>query len=85
VCPGLAHRNVRCTRTVQSQTRHSRVSQGVLRYNLADCPMCHRTVQCNSGAMVTSRNGRLQKLRIRATVKNSARRVRAARQRRTGH
>jgi hypothetical protein len=45
--------------------------------------VCHRTVRYDSGATTTSRNGRLQKLKIRATVKNSARRVRAARQRRT--
>jgi hypothetical protein len=31
--------SVRCTRTVQSQTHHSRVSQGALRYNSPDCPV----------------------------------------------
>jgi hypothetical protein len=82
VCPGLAHRTVRCTRTVQSQTRHSQVSQGALHYNSPDCPMCHRTVRCTSGATATLRNGRLEKLKIQM---NSARQSRAARQRRTGH
>jgi hypothetical protein len=69
---GVPLDSVRCTRTIQSQTRHSRVSQGVLRYNLPDCPVCHRTVRCASGVTATSRNGRLQKRAIRATVKNSA-------------
>jgi hypothetical protein len=36
VCPGLAHRTVRCTRTVQLQTRHPQVSLGVLLYNSPD-------------------------------------------------
>jgi hypothetical protein len=31
--------SVRCTRTVQSQTSHSLVSQGALRYNSPDCPV----------------------------------------------
>jgi hypothetical protein len=31
---------VRCTRTVQLQTRHPRVSLGVLCYNSSDCPVC---------------------------------------------
>jgi hypothetical protein len=35
---------VRYMRTVQLQTRHPRVSLGLLRYNSPDCPMCHRTV-----------------------------------------
>jgi hypothetical protein len=82
---GVPPDTVQCTRTVQYPTRHSRVSQGALRYNSPDCPVCHRTVRCTSGATTTSHNGRLQKLRIRATVKNSARRDKAARQRRTGH
>jgi hypothetical protein len=83
-CP-VCHRTVRCTRTVQSQTSHSRVFASALCYNSQDCPVCHRTARCTSGATATSRNGRLQKLKIRATVKNSARRVKAARRRRTGH
>jgi hypothetical protein len=76
--------SVRCTRTVQLQTRHLRVSEDALRYNSLDCSMCHRTVRCTSGATATSRNGRLEKLNSRATVRNSARQSRAARQRRTG-
>jgi hypothetical protein len=54
--------SVLCTKTVQSKTCHSRVSQGTLRYNSPDCPVCHRTVQCTSGATAPWRNGRLQKL-----------------------
>jgi hypothetical protein len=64
VCPGLAHGTVRCTRIVQLQTRHLRVSKGALRYNSPDCPVCHRTIRCTSGATTTSAtvdyNGHLQ-------------------------
>jgi hypothetical protein len=35
--------NVRCTRTVQLQTRHPRVSLGVLCYNSPDCPVHQRS------------------------------------------
>jgi hypothetical protein len=57
VCPGLAHRTVRCT-TGQcpvhqgelAQTLHLRVSQAQLRYNSPDCSVRHRTVRCTSGA-----------------------------------
>jgi hypothetical protein len=55
--------SVRCTRTVQDQTRQSRVSPAPLRYNSPDCPVCHRTVRCTSGATAPSCNGRLQKLK----------------------
>jgi hypothetical protein len=53
--------SVRCTRTIQSQTRHSRVSQGALRYNSPDCLVCHRTLRCDSGVTTIQCNGRLQK------------------------
>jgi hypothetical protein len=57
VCPGLAHRTVWCT-TGQcpvhqggtAQTPQLRVSHAPLRYNSPDCPVCHRTVRCTSGA-----------------------------------
>jgi hypothetical protein len=65
--------NVRCTRTVQLRTRHPRVSLGVLRYNSPDCPVCHQTVRCTSGATAPSRKGRLQKLKNQM---NSAQTVR---------
>jgi hypothetical protein len=55
--------SVRCTRTVQRPTLNSRVSQGALRYNSPDCPVCHQTVRCTSGATTPSRSGRLQKLK----------------------
>jgi hypothetical protein len=55
--PGLAHRIVRCAtgqcpvpRVVRLQTCHLRVSGEPLRYNSPDCPVCHRTVRCASGA-----------------------------------
>jgi hypothetical protein len=57
VCPGLAHRTVRCTtgqclvhQGESAQTLQLRVSQAQLRYNSPDCPVCHRTVRCTSGA-----------------------------------
>jgi hypothetical protein len=79
VCPGLAHRTVFGAPGPYSLKL---VTLGFLRARSA---IIHRTIWCDSAATATSRNGRLQKLKIRATMKNSARRVRAARQRRTGH
>jgi hypothetical protein len=35
--------SVRCTRSIQLQTRHSGVSLGVLRYNSPDCPVHQRS------------------------------------------
>jgi hypothetical protein len=35
--------SVRCTRTVQSPSSHSRVSSGALRYNSLDCPVHHQS------------------------------------------
>jgi hypothetical protein len=51
--------SVRCTRTVQLRTSHLRVSPAPLRYNSPDCPVCHRTVRCTSGATTLQRNDRL--------------------------
>jgi hypothetical protein len=62
--------SVRCTRSVQKSTSHSRVSPGALRYNSSDCPVCHRTVRCDSGATAIQRNGRLQRLLMSATVRD---------------
>jgi hypothetical protein len=56
---GVPPDSVRCTRTVQLQTRHLRVSLAPLRYNSPDCPVCHWTIRCTSGAMALQRNGRL--------------------------
>jgi hypothetical protein len=61
--------NVRCTRTVQSQTSHSRVFASALRYNSPDCPVCHRTVRSTSGVTTIQRNGRLQHTPCNATVR----------------
>jgi hypothetical protein len=44
--------SVRCTREERLQTLHLRVSQAHLRYNSPDCPVCHRTVRCASGATI---------------------------------
>jgi hypothetical protein len=61
VCCGLAHRTVRCTRTVQGSISHSRENTGALRYNSLDCSVCHWTVRCVSGQRLSAHNGRLQK------------------------
>jgi hypothetical protein len=57
VCPGLAQRTVRCAngqcpvhQGELTPTLQLRVSQAQLRYNSPDCPVCHRTVRCTSGA-----------------------------------
>jgi hypothetical protein len=42
-----------------AQTIHSQVFSGALCYNSPDCPVCHQTVRCTSGATANSRNGRL--------------------------
>jgi hypothetical protein len=61
--------SVRCTSTVQSQTRHSRVSQGALCYNSPDCLVCHRTIRCDCGVTAIQRNGRLQRTPTNATLR----------------
>jgi hypothetical protein len=76
---GVPPDSVRCTRTVQLQTRHHRVSQATLRYNSPDCLLCHRIVRCTSGATTTSCNGRLQKPLTPWIVKNSAHRSQSSR------
>jgi hypothetical protein len=83
VCPGLAHRTVRCTRTIHLRTLHLRVSEASLRYNSPDCPVSRRTVRCTSGATATSAtvdcNGHLRTLQCT----DSSRRSQSSRQRRT--
>jgi hypothetical protein len=51
VCPGLAHRTVRCAtgqcpvhQGTPNQTLHLREISEALRYNSPDCPVYHRTV-----------------------------------------
>jgi hypothetical protein len=51
VCPGLAHRTVRCAtgqcpahQGTSSQTSHLREFSETLHYNSPDCPVYHRTV-----------------------------------------
>ena len=67
---GVPSDSVRCTMTVQSQTRHSRVFPGALRYNSPDCPVHQR-----SNGYFAQRS--CAKVALTATVKNSAHRVRA--------
>jgi hypothetical protein len=62
--------SVRCTRTVQMSTSHSREFQGALRYNSPNCLVCHRTVRWPSKQRLSSANGRLQKYLPRWTVRD---------------
>jgi hypothetical protein len=77
VCPGLAHRTVRCAtgqcpvyQGTQLQTRHLRENQRVLRYNSPDCPVCQRS----NGYF--SANGRLQPHLMRYSARQSQSSVR---------
>jgi hypothetical protein len=58
VCPGLAHRTVS---GAPGPYGPKLATFGFLRARSA---IIHRTVRCTSGATTTSRNGRLQKLKI---------------------
>jgi hypothetical protein len=75
VCPGLAHRTVRCAtgqcpvhQGLQLRTTHLREFWRPLRYNSSDCPVAHRTVRWHTGLSgvpaeqrLLRANGRLQK------------------------
>jgi hypothetical protein len=61
-----------------AQTPKLRVLQAQLRYNSPDCPVCHRTVRCTSGATTTC----AQQSTLQSEQCNSD--VRAAGQRGTG-
>jgi hypothetical protein len=76
VCSGLAHR------TVSDAPVPYRVQIDTLGFLQARSTIIHRTVRCTSGATSTSRNGRLQKLKNRWTVRD---RVRAQSQWHTRH
>jgi hypothetical protein len=58
---GVPPDSVWCTRTVQLQTRHLRVSQAALRYNSPDCPVHQRSngyfVQRSTAKAADSVNG----------------------------
>jgi hypothetical protein len=47
---GVPPDSVWCTREDRLQTLHLRVFQAHLRYNSPNCPVCHRTVRCATGA-----------------------------------
>jgi hypothetical protein len=95
VCPGLAHRTVRCAtgqcpvyQGTQLQTRHLWEKQRALRYNSPDCLVRHRTVSggtpdypvCQRSNGYFSTNGRLQPHSMRYSARQSQSSVR----RRTG-
>jgi hypothetical protein len=75
---GVPPDSVRCTREDQLQTLHLRVFQAHLRYNSSDCPVCHWTVWCTSGAtVICAQRSTLQSKQYKSDV-------RAASQRGTG-
>jgi hypothetical protein len=62
VCPGLAHRTVRCDRDSNSELLtfgnsggRSAIIHRTVRCSTGQCPVTHRTVRCASGATTTSR------------------------------
>jgi hypothetical protein len=70
VCPGLAHRTVRCAHRTVSGARgtpnselftfgnsggRSAIIHRTVRCSTGQCPVVHRTVRCASGATATSR------------------------------
>jgi hypothetical protein len=94
VCPGLAHRTVRCAigqcpvhQGLQLRTAHLREFWRPLHYNSPDCPMKHRTVSgdapdcpvCQRSNGYFHANGRLQQ----HSMRYSARRCQAHARRRT--
>jgi hypothetical protein len=72
VCYGLAHR------TMSGAPGLYKDQLATLRFLQAHSAIIHRTVQCTSGATATSRNDRLQKLKNKGTVRNSARQSQSA-------
>jgi hypothetical protein len=81
---GVPRDSVWCTRTVPQRTLHLRVSLAQLHYNSPDCPMCHRTVRCTSGATATSATVDCNRHLRTLQCVNSAHRSQSSRQRRTG-
>jgi hypothetical protein len=81
---GVPPDSVQCTRVDRLQTLHLRVSEAALRYNSPDCPMGHRTVQCDSGATTPKRNGRLQRSPTTWTVHRQFEQSQSSARRRTG-
>jgi hypothetical protein len=95
VCPGLAHRTVRCAtgqcpvhQGLQLWTAHLREFWRPIRYNSLDCPVKHRTVSggapdcpvCQRSNDFFRANGHLQRHLMRARARRSQARAR----RRTG-
>jgi hypothetical protein len=85
VCPGLAHRTVRCTtgqcpvhQGLQLRTVHLCEFWRPLRYNSPDCPVCQRS----NGYFST--NGRLQPHSMRYSVRRCQARARRRTRQSTG-
>jgi hypothetical protein len=79
VCPGLAHR------TVSGAPGPYNLKLATLVFLQALSAIIHRTVRCTSGVTAIQRNGRMQRPLTTLQYANSARRVIAAGQGRTGH
>jgi hypothetical protein len=99
VCPGLAHRTVRCAtgqcpvhQGLQLRTAHLREFWRPLRYNSPDCPVKHRTVSgdapncpvCQRSNGYFSANGRLQRHLMCARARRSQARARRRTRQSTG-
>jgi hypothetical protein len=67
-----------CHRTVFDAPGSYRVQLATPGFLQAHSVIIHRTVRCDSGATATSRNGRLQKLKNRGTVRISAQQSQSA-------
>jgi hypothetical protein len=61
-----------CHRTVSGTPGPYNSELSTLRFQRTCSAIIHRTVRCTSGATATSRNGRLQKLSFRGTVRGRA-------------
>jgi hypothetical protein len=80
VCPGLAHRTVRCTRDSNSELLtfgnsgdRSAIIHRTVRCSTGQCPVAHRTVRSANGATTTSRQRssaeRIECATVRARVR----------------
>jgi hypothetical protein len=76
--------SVRCTRVDQLPLATFGFLEKPLHYNSPDCPVCHRTVRCASGATTSKRNGRLQRSTDRCTVRGQSAQSQSSARRRTG-
>jgi hypothetical protein len=67
-----------CHRIVSGAPGPYRVQRATLGFLQAHSAIIHQTVRCTNGATATSRNGRLQKLKNKGTVRNRAQQSQSA-------